>query len=140
MFSESASTAPPLLSLAQKYEEEDENDEPAHLGEGDREAEEPGQNANVDGVVTQDCARTGGDQFVILLNADGAAQCKWRTEWHCWGSLIQCWIKYVVCSRPPPSASISVQIFAISPECLHYDKLAQRVFKQICVQCEESWR
>jgi hypothetical protein len=51
-------------------EDEDENDEPAHLGDGDREAQESGQDASVDGVA-QDGVRTGGDQLVILLNADG---------------------------------------------------------------------
>jgi hypothetical protein len=33
----------------EREEEENENDEPAHLGEGNRGAKEPGQNAGVDG-------------------------------------------------------------------------------------------
>ncbi len=53
-------------------EDEDESDKSAHLGEGDRCAKEPGQNAGVDGV-TDHCIGYGGDQFVFLLNRDGAA-------------------------------------------------------------------
>jgi len=68
--------AHPLLLHAEldpEYEEdEDENDKSAHLGEGDRGAKEPGQNAGVDGV-TDHRIGPGGDQLVALLNRDGAA-------------------------------------------------------------------
>jgi hypothetical protein len=53
-------------------EDENENDEPSHLGDGNRHAKETGQNAGVDGV-TDHGIRTGGDQLVVLLNSDGAA-------------------------------------------------------------------
>ena len=53
-------------------EDENENDEPPYLGDGNRHAKETGQNAGVDGV-TDHGIRTGGDQFVVLLNGDGAA-------------------------------------------------------------------
>ena len=53
-------------------EDEDENDEPAHLGDGNRHAKEPGQNAGVDGVTDHGIG-AGGDQLVALLNGDGAA-------------------------------------------------------------------
>ena len=53
-------------------EVEKENDEPAHFGERDREAEESGQNAGVDGVANHGIG-AGGDQFVTLLDGDGAA-------------------------------------------------------------------
>src|SRR6202021_485876 len=66
----------PLLLHAELYpereEEESESDEPAHLGEGNRGAEESGQNARVDGV-TGEGVGTGGDQLVVLLDGDGAA-------------------------------------------------------------------
>jgi len=42
------------------------------LGEGNRAAKEPGQNAGVDGVTDHGIG-TGGDQLVALLNGDGAA-------------------------------------------------------------------
>ena len=53
-------------------EDEDENDEPAHLGDCNRHAKKPGQNAGVD-WVTDHGIGTGGDQLVALLNGDGAA-------------------------------------------------------------------
>src|SRR5271156_2772860 len=53
-------------------EEENESDEPAHLGEGNRGAKQPCQNAGVDGVTDYGIG-TGGDQLVALLNSDGAA-------------------------------------------------------------------
>jgi hypothetical protein len=56
----------------EREEEENESDQPAPLGEGNRGAKEPGQNAGVDGV-TDHGIRTGGDQLVVLLNGDGAA-------------------------------------------------------------------
>jgi len=56
----------------EREEEENENDEPAHLGEGNRGAKEPGQNSGVDGVTDHGIG-TGGDQLVVLLNSDGAA-------------------------------------------------------------------
>src|SRR5271155_474469 len=56
----------------QHEEDEDENDEPAHLGDGNRHAKETGKNAGVDGVTDHGIG-TGGDQLVALLNGDGAA-------------------------------------------------------------------
>jgi hypothetical protein len=56
----------------EREEEENENDEPAHLGDGNRHAKETGQNAGVDGVTDHGIG-TGGDQLVALLNGDGAA-------------------------------------------------------------------
>jgi hypothetical protein len=53
-------------------EDEDDNDEPAHLGDCNRHAKKPGQNAGID-WVTHHGIRTCGDQFVALLNGDGAA-------------------------------------------------------------------
>jgi hypothetical protein len=53
-------------------EDEDENDEPAHLGNCKRHAKKPGQNAGVD-WVTHHGIGTCGDQLVALLNGDGAA-------------------------------------------------------------------
>ena len=68
--------AHPLLlhtELAPEYEEdEDENDKPAHLGEGDRGAKEPSQDAGVD-WVTDLGIWPGADQLVSLLDCDGAA-------------------------------------------------------------------
>ena len=59
--------------LAPEYEEdEDENDKPAHLGEGDRGAKEPSQDAGVD-WVTDLGIWPGADQLVSLLDCDGAA-------------------------------------------------------------------
>src|SRR5271170_4815068 len=52
--------------------DENEGDEPAHLGDGNRHAKETGQNAGVDGVTDYGIG-TGGDQLVALLNGDGAA-------------------------------------------------------------------
>ena len=56
----------------EREEEENENDEPAHLGDGNRHAKETGQNAGVDGVTNHGIG-TGSDQLVALLNGDGAA-------------------------------------------------------------------
>jgi hypothetical protein len=60
----------PLLLPAEldpeREEEESENDEPAHLGDGNRHAKETGQNAGVDGVAGHPIG-TGGDQLVALL-------------------------------------------------------------------------
>src|SRR5271170_6310244 len=56
----------------EREEEENQSDEPAHLGEGNRRAKQPGQNAGVDGVTDHGIG-TGGDQLVALLNGDGAA-------------------------------------------------------------------
>ena len=56
----------------EREEEESESDESAHLREGDRCAKEPGENAGVDGVADSGIG-TGGDQFVVLLDGDGAA-------------------------------------------------------------------
>jgi hypothetical protein len=68
--------AHPLLLHAEldrvHEEDEDESDKSAHLGEGDRGAKEPDQNAGVDGV-TDHCIGPRGDQLVALLNRDGAA-------------------------------------------------------------------
>ena len=68
--------AHPLLLHAElepeHEEDEDENDEPAHLGDCNRHAKKPGQNAGVDGVTDHGIG-TGGDQLVALLNGDGAA-------------------------------------------------------------------
>jgi hypothetical protein len=60
------------LDPERNEEDENENDEPAHLGDCNRHAKEPGQNAGVDGVTDHGIG-TGGDQLVALLNADGAA-------------------------------------------------------------------
>ena len=85
--------AHPLLlhaELEPEHEEDkDESDKSAHLGEGDRGAKEPGQNAGVDGV-TDDCIGPGGDQLVALLNRDGAEDLQaLRATWpknqtRCW--------------------------------------------------------
>ena len=56
----------------EREEDENESDESAHLGDGNRHAKETGQNAGVDGVTDQGIG-TGGDQLVALLNGDGAA-------------------------------------------------------------------
>src|ERR1700732_1555165 len=56
----------------EREEEENENDKPAHLGEGNRGAKEPGQSAGIDGVTDHGIG-TSGDQLVALLNGDGAA-------------------------------------------------------------------
>ena len=56
----------------EREEEESEGEESAHLGDGDGHAEESGQNAGVDGMADQGVG-TGGDQFVVLLDGDGAA-------------------------------------------------------------------
>lgn len=56
----------------EREEDENENDEPAHLGDGNRHAKKTGQNAGVDGVTDHGIG-TGGDQFVALLNSDRAA-------------------------------------------------------------------
>ncbi len=59
--------------LDPKHEkDENEGDEPAHLGDGNRRAKETGQDAGVYGV-TDDGIGVGGDQLVALLNSDGAA-------------------------------------------------------------------
>ena len=52
--------------------DQNEGDESAHLGDGNRHAKETGQNAGVDGVTDHGIG-TGGDQLVALLNGDGAA-------------------------------------------------------------------
>src|SRR3984957_11074569 len=66
----------PLLLHAEldpeREEEKNENDEPAHLGHGNRHAKETGQNAGVNGVTDHGIG-TSGDQLVALLNGDGAA-------------------------------------------------------------------
>ena len=49
-----------------------ESDESAHLGEGNRHAKKPSQNAGVDGVTDHGIG-TGGDQLVVLLYGDRAA-------------------------------------------------------------------
>ncbi|SPE26333.1 hypothetical protein SBA5_540091 [Candidatus Sulfotelmatomonas gaucii] len=56
----------------ERDKEENENDKPAHLGEGNRGAKEPGQNAGVDGMTDHGIG-TAGDQLMALLNGDGAA-------------------------------------------------------------------
>ena len=56
----------------EREEDENQHDEPAHLGDGNRHAKETGQNAGVDGVTDHGIG-TGGDQLVALLNGDGAA-------------------------------------------------------------------
>ena len=56
----------------EREEEKNENDEPAHLRDGNRHAKETGQNAGVDGVTDHGIG-TGSDQLVALLNGDGAA-------------------------------------------------------------------
>src|SRR5215472_17437585 len=66
---------PLLLSpkLGPEHDEyQDETDEPAHLGERNRGAKKPGQNAGVDGVTDQGIG-AGGNQLVALLNGYGAA-------------------------------------------------------------------
>jgi hypothetical protein len=60
----------PLFLHAEK--DENEGDEPAHLGDGNRHAKETGQNAGADGVTDHGIG-TGGNQLVPLLNGDGAA-------------------------------------------------------------------
>lgn len=50
----------------ERKEDENENDEPAHLGDGNRHAKEIGQNAGVDGVTDHGIG-TGGNQLVALL-------------------------------------------------------------------------
>src|SRR5580698_709788 len=66
----------PLLLHAElepeREEEENESDQPAPLGEGNRGAKQPGQNAGVDGVTDHGIG-TGGDQLMVLLDGDGAA-------------------------------------------------------------------
>jgi hypothetical protein len=62
----------PVELEPERDEDKDESDKPAHLRERDRGAEEPGQNAGVDGVADH-CIGAGGDQLVSLLNRDGAA-------------------------------------------------------------------
>jgi len=52
--------------------DENEGDDPAHLGDGNRHAKETGQNAGADGVTDHGIG-TGGNQLVPLLNGDGAA-------------------------------------------------------------------
>ena len=47
-------------------EDENENDEPAHLGDGNRHAKKSGQHAGVDGMAHHGIG-TGGDQLVVLL-------------------------------------------------------------------------
>jgi len=68
--------AHPLLLHAQlepeREEDEDDNNEPAHLRDRNRHPKKPGQDAGVDGM-TDHAIRTGGDQLVPLLNSDGAA-------------------------------------------------------------------
>jgi len=56
----------------EREEDENANDGPAHLGDGNRHAEESGQNTGVDGVADHGIG-TGGDQLMALLNGDGAA-------------------------------------------------------------------
>jgi hypothetical protein len=67
--------APPLLLHAEldpeHEEDEDENDEPAHLGNCNRDAKKPGQNAGVD-WVTDDGIGTGGNQLVAMLKLPDA--------------------------------------------------------------------
>jgi hypothetical protein len=68
-------THPPLLYAELgpiRKEDENDNDEPAHLGDGDRHSEESGENAGVDGVTDYGVG-TGGDQLMVLLDGDGAA-------------------------------------------------------------------
>jgi hypothetical protein len=55
----------------EREEDENENDEPAHLGDRNRHAKKPCQNAGVDGV-TDHAIGTGSNQLVALLNCDGA--------------------------------------------------------------------
>jgi hypothetical protein len=68
----SASIPPPCGAEPEHEEDEDENDEPAHLGDCNRHAKKPGQNAGVD-WVTHHGIGTCGDQLVALVNGDGAA-------------------------------------------------------------------
>src|SRR5579872_2851616 len=56
----------------QHEEDEREDDEAAHLGDRNRHAEETRENSGVDGMTRQGIG-TGGDQFVALLDGDGAA-------------------------------------------------------------------
>src|SRR5271155_5562828 len=56
----------------EREEDEEESDEAAHLGGGNRHAKEAGENAGVDGVTDHGIG-TGGNQLVALLNSDGAA-------------------------------------------------------------------
>ena len=68
-------THPLLLraKLSPEHDEyQDETDDPAHLGERNRGAKKPGQNAGVDGVTDQGIG-AGRNQFVALLNGYGAA-------------------------------------------------------------------
>ena len=66
----------PLLLHAELGPEHEEyldvNDDPAHLGERNRGAKKPGQNAGVDGVTDHGIG-AGGNQLVALLNGYGAA-------------------------------------------------------------------
>src|SRR5580704_7801789 len=66
----------PLLLYAElgpePEEQQDETDNPAHLGKRNRGAKKPGQNAGVDGVTDQ-AIGAGGNQLVALLNGHGAA-------------------------------------------------------------------
>ena len=66
----------PLLLHAElkpeHQEDEEESDKSAHLGQGDRGAKQPGQNAGVDGVTDHGIG-PGGDQLVSLLDRDFAA-------------------------------------------------------------------
>ena len=68
--------AHPLLLLAQlgpeHNEDQDQTDDPAHLGERNHGAKKPGQNAGVDGVAYEGVG-AGGNQLVALLNGDRAA-------------------------------------------------------------------
>jgi hypothetical protein len=66
----------PLLLYAElgpePEEQQDETDNPAHLGKRNRGAKKPGQNAGVDGVTDQGIG-AGGNQLVALLNGYRAA-------------------------------------------------------------------
>src|SRR5580704_6409611 len=66
----------PLLLYAElgpePEEQQDETDNPAHLGKRNRGAKKPGQNAGVDGVTDQGIG-AGGNQLVALLNSYGVA-------------------------------------------------------------------
>src|ERR1700722_2387961 len=68
-------THPPLLYAEFgpiREEDENDNDESAHLGDGNRHAEESGENAGIDGVTNHGIG-AGSDELVALLNGDGAA-------------------------------------------------------------------
>lgn len=56
----------------ERKEEESEGDEPAHLAESNRGAEESGQNAGIN-VMANHGIWAGSDQLVVLLNGHGAA-------------------------------------------------------------------